>query len=779
LIAARAAGATGNASFTLPIHPPASNGANPINDLLTVLENIIFHSPPSPDTDEQISRALRIFKAAQARAAQGIVASDAMDEEKNATPSPSSLSSSVVNNKRQKNSLFSSPSSFIPSSSLSQRREEGTTKNNNNKRRRRRRGGSGHSSPINASPPSSRPSSPTSSLVSLSIAPSPTNAAAASSANGANNNNNNNNSNNKNNRRSANGAVAPSDAIPSRSSSSPSSSSSSAPSSSTTAIKPALPRDYKTRNIKISVPQQWSAEKDDHAIEVIIRSTASPALTTEGRTLRASIARAAGKNNRSPGKQASIWFNFLTVPRWGMPQDAAFRSLFEASAAPVSVEAVVPVSSPTIIRRPKPVPSNQLTLGQMGFVEEKSSAPAPLYQQVNFSKASQESALSGELRLRIVFSSIAAADRAQRWITSAAAKVKNIGVAIEAQRDSLPLQCVEVVFDVASMHQDIAKGTPVADAVKAALIRRGITTDRFIVLNEEAQCVAPIRAKDVNYKGITSIRYRPRVLLPLSSLPALERHSDDFTIRTIALRMCSGCGPACFSLRSWCRSCTEKRRSIRQSNASTPFPQYCFHCKTVKDNTHVESCAQQNRGALHRCNACSGTHRTPICPGIMRPLSETTFGRRVFNLAPRSGPKVVAPPRRSPPTRAPTVDRQHNGGLVALNQQRSYAAAASNHRPSSPIAPATVSPDLVAFMAMMQTQMAAMNQAIQQQALLINKLMPRGRQQSDNNGDDYYDDDLMEEGDIDQFNEETQSFLNDAAPTALEQRAHAVQSSQH
>ena len=164
----------------------------------------------------------------------------------------------------------------------------------------------------------------------------------------------------------------------------------------------------------------------------------------------------------------------------------------------------------------------------------------------------------------------------------------------------------------------------------------------------------------------------------------------------------------------------------------------------------------------------------------MRPLSETTFGRRVFNLAPRSGPKVVAPPRRSPPTRAPTVDRQHNGGLVALNQQRSYAAAASNHRPSSPIAPATVSPDLVAFMAMMQKQMAAMNRALQQQALLINKLSLRGRQTSAINGDDYYDDDSMEQdGDLDHFNEETQSFLEEAAPTTLEQRARAAQSSQH
>ena len=166
----------------------------------------------------------------------------------------------------------------------------------------------------------------------------------------------------------------------------------------------------------------------------------------------------------------------------------------------------------------------------------------------------------------------------------------------------------------------------------------------------------------------------------------------------------------------------------------------------------------------------------------MRPLSETTFGRRVFNLAPRdrSAPKVVAPPRRSPPARAPTVDRQRNGGLVALNQQRTYAAVASHPRPSSPIAPAPASPDLIALMAMMQQQMAAMNQAIQQQALLINKMMLRDRQQSAINGDDHYDDDLSDQdGDIDRMNEETQSFLDEAAPTTLEQRTHAVQSSQH
>ena len=80
----------------------------------------------------------------------------------------------------------------------------------------------------------------------------------------------------------------------------------------------------------------------------------------------------------------------------------------------------------------------------------------------------------------------------------------------------------------------------------------------------------------------------------------------------------------------------------------------------------------------------------------------------------------------------------------------------------------------------MQQQMAAMNQAIQQQALLINKMMLRDRQQSAINGDDHYDDDLLDQdGDIDRMNEETQSFLDEAAPTTLEQRTHAVQSSQH
>lgn len=218
----------------------------------------------------------------------------------------------------------------------------------------------------------------------------------------------------------------------------------------------------------------------------------TPALTTEGRSLRASIARVAAKNARSPGKQASIWFNFLTVPRWNVPQSAAFRQLFAEGATPVQVEAVVPVTTPIIIRRPKPVASNQMTLDRMGFgaVDEKSVAPAPLYQQVNYSKASQESAVSGELRLRVVFPSIVAADNAQRWITTAADKARNIVVAIVVQRDSLPLQCVEVAFDVSSMHQEIATGTAIADAVKSALHRRGIATDRFVVLNEEAQCVA-------------------------------------------------------------------------------------------------------------------------------------------------------------------------------------------------------------------------------------------------------------------------------------------------
>ena len=319
------------------------------------------------------------------------------------------------------------------------------------------------------------------------------------------------------------------------------------------ATKPSPPRDYKTRNIKVSVPQQWGDIKDDHSLEVIIKSTASPALTTEGRTLRASIARVAAKNARSPGKQASIWFNFLTVPRWNVPQTATFNKLFVEGAAPVFVEAVVPITGPTIIRRPKPVARNQLTLDMVHVGISASSIPpanpAPQFQQVNFSKASQDSALSGELRLRLVFPSVATAENAQRWINYAADKAKNIGVSITTVRSSLPLQCVEVAFDVTSMHQDIAQGIPVVKAVESALHRRGVATDCFIVLNEEAQCVAPIRPKDVQYKGITSIRYRPRVLLPLHSLTALEKHSDDFLIRTVALRMCSGCGPASFSHR--------------------------------------------------------------------------------------------------------------------------------------------------------------------------------------------------------------------------------------
>jgi hypothetical protein len=160
----------------------------------------------------------------------------------------------------------------------------------------------------------------------------------------------------------------------------------------------------------------------------------------------------------------------------------------------------------------------------------------------------------------------------------------------------------------------------------------------------------------------------------------------------------------------------------------------------------------------------------------MRPLSETTFGRRVFNLAPRSAPKAVSPSRRSPPARAPTVDRQRNGGLVAPNQQRSYAAAAaSNPRPSPPIAPPpSISPDVIAFMEATQRQIAELKLAIQQQALLIQKVLLHRQKSAINNDerDDSMDDN--KDGDIDAMNEETKEFLDDAAPSLLERKLAAA-----
>ncbi len=238
-----------------------------------------------------------------------------------------------------------------------------------------------------------------------------------------------------------------------------------------------------------------------------------------------------------------------------------------------------------------------------------------------------------------MFPLVASADAAEQWIAAAAEALLSQGVVVKALRNTMPLKCIEIAFDAPSISKAItsnAATNPIEDLVLDELKRLGVTPERFVVLNGGNQCVAPMRAKDVTWKGVTSIRCRPRVLVPLHCAAQLASNGSSFFIRTIAKRMCSGCGPASVSSRSWCKKCTDKKRALLRTNPSAAPPLYCFRCKKVADASHINDCIAEHAGESFSCIACHGMHRSPICPGIMRPLADTALGHRALGLSPTS-----------------------------------------------------------------------------------------------------------------------------------------------
>ncbi len=495
------------------------------------------------------------------------------------------------------------------------------------------------------------------------------------------------------------------------------------------------PHSYKTQNVRISLPKQWDGVTDPCGVEIIIKTSLSPAPTAAGRKLRSTLATIAAKNARSPSKQAALWYNLLTVPKWEANANALLQKLFEEGAAPLQVEAVVPIAPAVAPRRPRPAAAGQLTLSQVGMVVEEKSPPL-LYQQVNFSQAMQEEARSGELHFRVVFPSSAVADIAQDWLNRASGAQIHHGLDIQVVRDTIPLQCVEVAFDAPSLGAALSQPNATASAcVVDELKRSGVVVDPddIVILNADNDCVAPMRANDIRFRGINSIRYRPRVLLPLHSIGSLKG-GNGFSIRTTAKRMCSGCGPACISLRSWCRRCTIIKRNILRQSPSAAYPSYCFHCNTVKDNHHVQHCIASNAGKTFRCTACPGTHRSPICPGHMQPLEETNFGQRVLNLSStrqartnRANGNGASSSQRRGASGAPARPNGARQGatvrsLAGGNQRRSYAQAVGGAGSLAPPQPSSNHNELANTVQQLSQAVLMMQQ---QMALLVQASLPQ------------------------------------------------------
>jgi hypothetical protein len=155
----------------------------------------------------------------------------------------------------------------------------------------------------------------------------------------------------------------------------------------------------------------------------------------------------------------------------------------------------------------------------------------------------------------------------------------------------------------------------------------------------------------------------------------------------------------------------------------------------------------------------------------MRPLAETSFGRRVFNLAPTTVRKNNKAPSRRAAAAPPTNHRNDRGDLVSLDQQhhtpttneRSYAEVVSSYRPAPQIPSYDPRYDsLSSVISMMQKQMAAMMKMMQQNT-------------ANKRSVSFVDDRMEEDEEIDQFNDDTEQFVDDAS-SPLEQRLAAERS---
>lgn len=467
----------------------------------------------------------------------------------------------------------------------------------------------------------------------------------------------------------------------SSSSSSSASSSSSSPSSSSTqndqgnSSSSASRKEKKTDPLpslltkKVRISLHKGEHFDPCAVEIFISSSSPPEpLSPEGRAFKQSIVRLLSRSGHSPAQQAAMFQRLIIARELGNVKQS-MREKIQKQNQPLYAAAFVVESAPTK-RRQKPADPSQQTLDSFlverneeseemkienslsssssssssssasaaaPFNRAPSSSPSISLFPITGSPPSQRAALAGDISIRTVFSSREEAENVADFFNEVGKEVKRKGVLLSSRLDSLPIHLVEIQFDLPLLGEELKKrgDRTLYQVMDDALHTCGITTNglKYTILNKENECQVNPVAENCKWGGIMHIRYRPRLLLPLSALPQLRNlsSSTQIQIRTEPKKMCRGCGPRSISSRAWCKNCTERRlTAVRQG---TPYEVYCFKCEKTVPSSHISTCTER-RSFDSLCQLCQKKHRSSLCPGNFRPIQDTVIGQQILNLSP-------------------------------------------------------------------------------------------------------------------------------------------------